>query len=356
MQATLDAAVIQEALRVALRLAPPMSGNVTIQADGAKMVMHSTSELARCSITLPGEVKGKAFFGVSPESLMAACKGHATLEVVYDKTMLSLKSGRYSSNLTTVDAIQIEDLDKEKGATWKVTTEQAAWLRSAVQAVALKPNALVTTFMPLTAKITDKAAFVSCFDNQRMAFTNDKEIKGELDVTLPLDSFSSILETFYKAPFRMTVGQSSLYVKNNIVDVQLSLPAQDDENQIGGDSVVAKAREALKTDGSEVTLVKSELTAFLDNARSVATKERSEVLIAVEAGKAKISVATTNGTSKIILKAASKAKINFAIDFEYLDEAVRKCPEELTVKVVQGAFLMFKTKTTHILVALNQEQ
>lgn len=356
MQAKIEAATIQEALRVALRLAPPMSGNVTLQSDGAKLVMHSVAELARCSVTLPGDVKGKAFFAVATDALLAATKGHKELDISYDKTMLKIKSGRYSSDLTTVDAVALEDIEKEKGSTWKLSTEQAGWLKTAVSAVALKPNALVTTFMPLTAKITPKAAFVACFDNQRMAFMNDKEVTGELDVTLPLDTFNAVLDTFYKAPFRMMVGQSSLYVKNAIVDVQLSLPAQDEENQIGTDAVIGKAKEASKADGSEVTLVKSEVLAFLDNARSVATKERSEVVVTVAEGKAKISVSTTNGTSRIIVKASAKKNISFKIDFEYLDEAVRKCPEEVTFKVVENAFLTFKTRVTQILVALNQEQ
>lgn len=357
MNAQIESAAIQEALRVALRLAPPMSGNVTLESDGVKLVMHSISELSRCSVVLPGEVKGKAFFAVATDALAAATKGHQSLEVSYDKTMLKIKSGRYVTDLTTVDAVQLEEIEKEKGQVWKLNPEQGAWLKNAVAAVALKPSALLATgFMPVTAKLTSKAAFVTCFDNQRMAFINDKEVTGDLEVTLPLDSFSAVLDTFHKAKFSMLVGSSSLFIKNAIVEVQLSLPEKDEENQIGTDDVVGKAREALKVDGSEMQLVKSEVTAFLDNARSVASKERSEIKIKAQDGKASMSVATTNGTSRTTIKATTPKKaIAFNIDFDFFDEVVRKCSDEVVFKVVQGSFLMFKTRSSNTLVALNQE-
>jgi len=357
MNAQIESSSIQEALRVALRLAPPMSGNVTLEADGTRLLMHSVAELSRCSVVLPGTVKGKAYFAVATDALSAATKGHAELEMAYDKTMLKIKSGRYSADLTTVDAVQLEELEKEKGQIWKLSPEQGGWLKNAVAAVALKPSQLLATgFMPVTAKLTEKAAFVACYDNQRMSFINDKEITGSLEVTLPLETFNAVLDTFHKAKFTMTVGSSTLFIKNAIVEVQLSLPEKDEENQIGTDDVIGKAREASKIDGSELQLSKAEITAFLDNARAVATKERSEIKIATDTGKAKLSVATTNGTSKTILKAQTPKKATaFNIDFEFFDEVVRKCPDDVIFKVVQGAFLMFKTRQAQTLVALNQE-
>src|ERR1700684_4337258 len=150
MNVTLDAAIIQEALRGALRLSPPVSGNVTLSSDGARLTMHSTAELSRCSIVLPCEVTGKAFFAIGTESLRDATKGHEQLTMTYDKTMLNIKSGRYSASLTTVDAIAMEEQKEEKGDSWKLSVEQAQWLKSAVSTVSLKPTANVTAFMPIS--------------------------------------------------------------------------------------------------------------------------------------------------------------------------------------------------------------
>jgi hypothetical protein len=356
MQATIDSAILQEALRVALRLSPPISGNVTLASDGAKLFLHSAGELSRCSILLPCEVKGKSFFAIGTEALRDATKGHQELSMVYDKTMLNIKSGRYSASLTTVDAIAMEEEKEEKGDSWKLTVEQAQWLKSAVQQVALKPTANITAFMPVSVKLSDKGAFVACYDNQHMAFINDKEIKGELDVTLPIETLNAVLDTFNKTAFKMTVTPAALLVKNKIVDVTLSLPATEDDAQIGTDAVIGKAREALKADGKQIEVAKTDVTAFLDNARAVATKERSEILVSTDAGKLNLVVKTTNGTSKSTIKAGVKTKQNFAVDYDFFSEAISKCSESVVFKVVENAFLTFQLKNAHILVALNQSE
>lgn len=354
MNCIIDSSILQEALRVALRLSPPVSGNVTLVSDGAKLFLHSSGELSRCSILLPCEVSGKAFFAIGTEALRDATKGHEQLTMVYDKTMLNIKSGRYSASLTTVDAIAMEEEKEEKGDIWKLTVEQAQWLKSAVQQVALKPTANITAFMPVSVKLSEKGAFVACYDNQHMAFTNDKEIKGELDVTLPLETFNAVLDTFNKIAFKMTVTPAALLVKNKIVDVTLSLPSTEDDAQIGTDAVMGKAKEALKADGTQIEVAKADVVSFLDNARAVATKERSEIQVTTDAGKLTLVVKTTNGTSKSTLKASVKTKQSFAVDYEFFSEAISKCPESVVFKCVEGAFLCFTTKNTHVLVALNQ--
>ena len=356
MNVTISSDILQESLRIALRLSPPISGNVTLKSDGAKLFLHSAGELSRCSILLPCTVTGKAFFAIGTEALRDATKGHQELTMVYDKTMLNIKSGRYSASLTTVDAIAMEEEKEEKGDTWKLTVDQAQWLKSAVAQVALKPTANITAFMPVSVKLSDKGAFVACYDNQHMAFVNDKEITGEIDVTLPLETLNAVLDTFNKLAFRMTVTPSALLVKNKIVDVTLSLPATEDDAQIGTDAVIGKAKSALKADGTQIELAKTEVLSFLDNARAVATKERSEIQVTTEAGKINFVVKTTNGTSKSTLKAAVKTKQSFRVDYEFFEEAVRKCPESVVFKVVEGAFLTFQLKNAHVLVALNQEE
>lgn len=357
MKAQIQAELIQEALRVALRLAPPMTGNVNIVAHGSKMWLTSASELSRCQILIPGDVQGEALFAISTESLSAAIKGHKELSLDFNKSMLNVQSGRYSSQLSTVDAIQEENEEqKDKGDTWKLTPEQSTWLKSAVATVALKPSASVaTTFMPLSVKLTDKAAFVSCYDQNHMSFINSKDIQGSLDLTLPLDTFNAVLDVFNKVQCSMTVTSSTLRVKNKLVDVSLSLPSAENEEVISVDDVISKAKEALKTEGKSIEVAKSEVVGFLDNARSVATKERSELVCEAEPGKLKLMVTTTNGKSKILLKANTKAKMSFRVDFDFFDEAVRKGADTLAIKLVDQAFLMIKGKEAYSVLALNQE-
>src|SRR6266702_5025731 len=109
MQAQLDSDLVQEALRVALRLSPPMTGNVTLKADGGKLFLLSVSDLSNCTIQIPGRVSGDALFAIPTQALQAAVKGRKEVELSYSNTVLTVKSGRYKAELTTVDAIQAEE-------------------------------------------------------------------------------------------------------------------------------------------------------------------------------------------------------------------------------------------------------
>lgn len=359
MKCNLESDLIQEALRVALRLAPPLTGNVILESDGSKLKLKSASDLARCSITIPGSVQGEALFAIPTDSLRDATKGRKELEVVFDKSMLNIKNGRYVAKLSTVDAIQTdEDAEpsKDKGQTWKLTPEQATWLKTAVATVALKPSVAEGAFMPVSVKLTKKAAFVSCYDNNHMAFINSKDVQGDLDVTLPIETFNAVLDVFNKVQCTMTVTNSALRVRNKLVDVLLSLPDVDNEEMIAVDTVIEKAKEALAAKGKSIEVAKSELVSFMDNARAVATKERSEIVAEIEPGKLKLSVVTTNGSSKIVLKANTKTKGSFKIDFEFFDEAVRKGAETLVLKLVDDSFLMVEGRESYAVMALNQDE
>jgi DNA polymerase III sliding clamp (beta) subunit (PCNA family) len=354
----IDSEIIGEAIRVVMRLSPPITGNVTLESDGKILKLHSVAELSRCTVLLPCEVKGKALFAVPTEALRDATKGRKEIELEYDKTMLKIKAGRYSTALITSDAIEIDNDEKVEGKKWDVTVEQLTWLKTAVAAVALKATANMTTFMPVSVRLTSKSAFVSCYDNNRMSFTSTKEITGDLDVTLPLDTLSAVLDTFNKVACEMVVTPASLIVRNPILDVVLALPATDEDSAISTEMVREKAMSASSTDGLTVEVEKKAVTSFLDNARSVATKERSELSVKTEKGKIVLTVKTTNGTSRVALKAAVKTESAFAVDFEFFDEIVRKCPDSLSFKFVddQHAFIMIRTTTARSLIALNQEQ
>jgi DNA polymerase III sliding clamp (beta) subunit (PCNA family) len=356
MKATIESDLIQEALRVVLRLAPPITGNVTLESDGAKLVLKSASDLARCSVVIPGDVKGEAFFAIPPESLRDATKGRKELLLDFSKSMLNVKSGKYSTNLATVDAIKADEdgESKAKAQTWKLSAEQASWLKSAVSTISLRPGASEKV-LPISVKLTSKAAFVACYDTNHMSFINSKEVQGDLDVTLPLDTFSAVLDVFNKVQCTMQVSETTLKVKNKLVEVSLALPSRENEEVIEMDAVIQQAKEALATKGKDIEVAKSDVTAFLDNARSVASKERSELTATTEPGKLNLTVTTTNGSSKVSIKANTKASTKFKIDFEFFDEAVRKGADNLVFKLVTDSFLMVSGKESHSVIALNQD-
>lgn len=354
MNFTLDSASLQEAIRVIGRLAPPDSGNLTISSTGKKVFVHSSSETSQCSINVPATVQGKAnTFALPMTALRDATKGRKTLDMEFSKAMCHIKSGTYKCELSTVDALEVEPQAEEKGTVIEFTSEQAAWIKSAVATVALRPTALLASFMPVAVKLTKKGAFVSCYDVNHMAYLNSDEITGNMEIKLPLDTLVAVLDAFGSAAFTLELGKSSVSVSNKLVKVNLSLP-QEEENELQLADVVETVKAARKAEGQALVIDKEELMAFLDNSKAIATKERSEIRVQVGDGKMKMSVTTVQGSAKTIIKTKSKS-CNFAIDFEYLDEAVRKAGTAVEMKLVKDEFLAISQKNSTILISLNQE-
>lgn len=355
MQIVIENSVIQEALRVVTKLAPPVSGNVTITSDGKKIFMHSNSEVSRCSVNMPAEVSGKAAnFAIALTTLRDATKGRSKLVISYDKTLCKVKSGNYTGDLATVDAVDMEQETEEKGEAMQLTGEQATWLRSAVSTVALKPTALLASFMPVSIKLTSKGAFVACYDSNHMAYINSSEITGDMQLRLPLDTLSNVLDAFNNGPCKLQLSKANLYVSNKLVKVVLALP-QEDEADIKIEDIINLAKGSKEAKGAEFETEKVGIAALLDNARAVATKERSEIKLIPEAGKLRLEVTTTNGTVKGVVKASCKQQGKVLVDFEFFDEAIRKSGESVVIKVVKSEFISFKLKNGTVIVSLNQE-
>jgi len=355
MNFKIEAAAIQEALRVIGRLAPPDSGNVTISSTGKKIFVHSSSETSRCQVNVPASVEGKASsFAIPMVALRDATKGRKELEIEFSKAMCKIKSGSYRAELATVDALELDANESEKGTVIEFTAEQASWLTSAVNTVALKPTALLSSFMPLAVKLTSKGAFVACYDVNHMAYLNSDEAKGDMELKLPLDTLTAVLDAFKASAFTLELGKASVNVANKLVKVNLSLP-QEEEGELQLADVIEMVKSSKKADGQSLVVKKEEVLAFLDNARAIATKERSEVKVSVSDGKLKMEVVTVQGSAKAMMKVKSK-NCEFAIDFEYLDEAVRKASDNVEMKLVKDEFLSVHLKNSTILLSLNQEQ
>lgn len=353
MNFKIEASAIQEALRVIGRLAPPDSGNVTVQSTGKKVFLHSSNETSRCSVNMPATVEGKAgVFAISMTALRDATKGRKELEMEYSKTMCKIKSGSYKAELATVDALEVEQVEEEKGKKLEFSTEQSQWLKSAVATVALKPTALLSSFMPVAIKLGAKGAFVSCYDVNHMAFLNSSEVTGDMEMKLPLDTVVAVLDAFGGNNFTLELGKAALQVGNKLVKVSLSLP-QEEEGELQLADVIETAKGAKKAEGQALVVTKEEILAFLDNARAIATKERSEIKVKVADGKMTLEVSTVQGSSKTAIKVKSK-NCEFAIDFEYFDEAVRKAAENVEFKLVKEEFLAVNLKTSTVVLSLNQ--
>jgi len=350
MKIQLELDALQSSLELITRLAPPSSGNITFHSNGKRVRLISAADLSRCITVIPCTVDKEGEFAIPIQSLKDATKGRKTLELIYKNASLTVVSGKYKAELTTVDVLPLDEQEAEEGTEWKLDTTQSSWLRKALREVALKPTALLSSWMPVGVKLSDKSAFVACYDTQHMSWTTSKEVKGQFECVLPIETMTNVIDLFHKAPFTIRQTKSRIEVITKLSQVFLNTPTLDD--MPGLPDVQAKIREASKIDGATFVFDKENMVNFLDNARAVIGKERAEV--AVEGAGKGISVSIRTDQGQVSAALPGNGKGTFKIDYEYLYEGITKAQAEVTMTVVQGAFVALKLASSSIIIALNQ--
>lgn len=350
MKIQVEQSSLQASLEVITRLAPPVSGNVTVKSNGKRVQLVSLAELSRCTVVMPCTVDKPGEFAVPLQMLKDASKGREQIEMHYKNSVLNLMSGKYKAELSTVDVVPLDDLEPEDGHETELGLDQSAWLKKALREIALKPTAILSSWMPVGVRLTDKSAFVCCYDLQHMSWVTAKEVTGDLECILPIETLTAIVDVFHKSPFTIKQTKTRIEVKTKHTKVYLNTPTVDDLPSVA--DVQGKARAASKIDGDTFSLDKAATVLFLDNARSILGKERSEIKIAAGKGSVDLTIQTGNGRVATTVKGGGKGE--FKVDFEYFLEGIAKAGESLEFKVVQGAFLAIKQDGVSTIVALNQ--
>lgn len=342
---------LQHSLDIITRLAMPATGNITITSDGKRVQIISAAETSRCTTTLPCQVAGEGEYAVTLASLRDSIKGRSELLLTFKNAVLQVTSGSsYKAELVTVDVVPMDQQEQEEGEVWKLAPEQSAWLRKALRDVALKPTAILSSWMPAGIKLTPNGGFVTCYDMQHMSWVSDKKVVGEFEAVLPLETITNVIELFYKAPFSVKKTSSYIEVKSKLTKVFLSVPSTDDLPSL--QDVYSKTRAAAKVTGKTFQVTKAECVAFMENARAVMGKERVEICVTGKGNSVQMQVKTGQGTSSAVL--AGKGDGYFKVDYEYLAEALSKADDEVTLNVVEGSYLGLSLRGLSIIVALNQ--
>ena len=350
MKIKIELDALQNALDIIGKTAPPTSGNMTFEATKGKLKITTVADLSRCQIVVPSEVEGEGEFAVSLQSVKDAVKGRTKLELLFQNSVLHVRSGAYKAELATVDVVPVDVLDPGETKEWAVSTEIATWLKSALRAVALRPTPILSSWMPVGIKVGPKSSFVACYDTQHMSWLSTAEVSGDFEVVLPLEIATSIIDVFHKQPFKLVVSNTSIQVRSKLINVVLSIPTMDDLPTL--EQVRGKIKEAMKAKASTFKFAKADVLAFLDNAKAVVTKERVE--LAVTAGKGlEFLVKSVQGQVKAQIKGVGKG--GFKVDLSYLEEVVAKAGPELELNVVDSAFLSIKLEASTAIVALNQD-
>lgn len=350
MKISVELSSLQASLDIITRLAPPTSGNITVTSDGKKVQLTSSADTSRCITTVPCSVDRAGEYAVPLAALRDATKGRGELTLTYKNAVLNVNSGRYSASLVTVDVIPLDDYEAEEGQIWKLMPDQSAWLRKALRDVALKPTLILSSWMPVGIKLTPKGGFVTCYDMQHMGWVSDKTVAGDFECVLPLETMTNVIDLFHKTQFSIRHCSSRIEIKNKLTQVFLSIPSLEDLPSLA--DVQSKIKSASAEKGKTFVIPRESLTAFMENARAVMTKERAEIRI--EGADKGIKVEIKTGQGNVNTQFKGEGKGSFKIDYEYLSEALTKTTDDLTLTAVDNAYVSAKFANMNMIIALNQ--
>jgi hypothetical protein len=357
--ADLDTALLNEAFRVALLLAPPSGGTLTFAAENGALTIHSTSDYNRCSILLPAVLEGSALFALPVEALKDAVKATKTvsLDIPEGTSALQVKSAgsaKYRARLAIMDAL-VPDPVEFSGNEVEFTKEQLQWLKEALTAVSLKPQTLLSPYTPAIIRLTKKGGFAACAHFGHMAFTSSETTTGDLDVTLPYDTIRAVLDAFEGDECIVSFSSSALRVRNAILDVVLALPDLRDAATI--DQALEIAEMAKESAGESVILDYKEVKDFM--ARCKAIREKSKLELSFDATKDSTHIAaeTTLGDAQMEFPGSVKKPVQFKIDAETFEELLAKSDKkEICLGADQEAgFVVMSNGPTYMVISMNTE-
>lgn len=355
----LDTALLNEAFRVALLLAPPSGGNLTFSAEDGSLTIHSSSDYNRCSVLLPATLEGSALFALPLEALKDAVKSTktVTLEIPEGSSALHVKSSgtaKYRARLAVMDALDPDEV-KFEGNEKSFTTEQLRWLKDSLAAVSLKPQTLLTPYTPAIIQMNEKGAFVACAHFGHMSFTSSPDVKGNLDVTLPYDTIRSVLDAFEGDDCVVSFNSSALRVQNAVLDVVLALPDLRDAATI--DQVMEVAEMAKDASGSKVVLDYKDIKDFMARCKAIREKAKLELVFDATKESTIVSATTTLGDSQMEFPASVKTATQFAIDAETFEELLAKSDKKEVVMSADSdaGFVVMNSGPTFMVISMNSD-
>lgn len=351
MQIKVELKSLQQALSTVMRLAPPVSGNLNFVAKDGELKVTSASEVGHCTARIECKVSKDGEFAVPAQALQDSVKGRSELDLTFASDTLVVKSGNYKTSLVAVDVIPLDELEKMDAQVLKVSPDIADWISSSIKQVSLKPVTVISPWMPVGIKV-GKTAFICCYDVTHMNWVTSKEVQGDFECLLPVETMSAIMEVFSKSSFRIERGDTHIRVRNKMVDAYMSVPDMRELPTVP--QVIERIKEASKVDGKTFMLAKTDVLSFMDNAKSIIGKERAEILVDGDGSKIRMEVKTGLGSSKIDLK--GKGKGSFAVDYEFLQELVMKSKEQLELNLVDDSYISMKLATSSAILGLNERK
>jgi hypothetical protein len=256
---------------------------------------------------------------------------------------LVIQSGRYKAELAVVEFVAPVTDNPSDATEWKLTPQQNTWLNNACNITSLAVVDDLSPFMPTTIKLTDKGAFVVCYDANRMSFIRSKKITGNLDITLPSQLLTSVFSAFQGLTYKLLVTSQSLIVQSELMSIRMALPTI--QSTIDISQLLSLANHVLKAETKDIKIKTEDFWNFMSSCRAIITKERLGITATAKGKNLLLRAKTINGSISEKLEMETQTNVEFSVDFAYVEDAAKKVKEEfITIKVLPNESILLGAK------------
>jgi len=321
--------------------------------------IQATSKESGLSLKIPCKViekDKKETFAIDPSTLLSAISKKKELEIGILAGSIKVSSNRYKAELVTSSLEREEVLPKEvrtgEKKSIKVSQNVMEFIRQNIAAVELKPLLESYDQLPVAVRINGKGALMVCYDLWHMAFAKDKKVVGDMSFLLPLNSLSILARDFKDKSYKMRITDSALYAYNEVFELFLTLPQQDEQNTIPREKVFKTAVSIREQKGVPVLFPVSELQTTIANLAAV-HKKGEYVSFQVDKTSCKMTLKSTHGKVTSEIKCRSPKPIEFRTGFIFLKDILPKISgKKVEIQVIPDRMLFFTKGRKTFMVAL----
>lgn len=316
-------------------------------------VGNGNSCLMSCPCNIVEKSKHRTFT-VGANNLLDALSKRKEVQLEIEDSALKVSSSRYAAELLVQPFEEVvvvpEEIKTSKDGI-KLSDKFLEAIRTNLSKIELKPLMALYDYLPFGIKATKEGTFISCFDPFQSAFYYDKELKGDLEFTLPVNVFSVLAKEFKGQNYKLVVSDTSIYAFNDSFELAIARPQTEGQQITITDMLeLFQSLKEQKGKAFKIVLKTEGINSMLENARSVYEKD-SVFTFETKGDKCKLELKSSYGrvTSTVMLDEKPSKDVKFSCDFNFFSTLLSKAPATLELRVTDKLMMFVNKPVTYLL-------
>lgn len=340
--ATIESGIIEAATRLLSATCGSLQTVILVPSKKGTQI-QATSNGNVAAFALPYTIEGLSGpVEVQSDALVNVIKGRASVTLSADESSILVSTGNYKATVHVVEHEALAFAELVDANELEFTSEVQMFLNKTLPRLKIERAHVALPEVMVYGKLAKGSAFLSTYDSYQLCFVRAKpKFDTSMEFHVPYAKFQQLIKDVQGiTKMQLTADTLVLYAKG--FKAQIALPAIDAEAAISPEDLLARSKETSKSEGSAVSISKSDLEAFIANSTSL-VHTGSEIVFSSVKGKVKVKLETPKGSTQAIIEADGKIP-TFGLDLRFVSSIIEKSSEEkVTFEVVQdGGFIVCK--------------